>query len=316
MTGPAAEGVRVDWAWLPGAVRTAVQEACGAPVTAAVTQPGGFSPGVAARLACADGRRFFVKAVSAEANPDSPKMHRREGRVLAALGPLAEAGRVPVPRLHAVIEQPPWIALLLDDVDGVHPELPWQPGQLAQVLAGFDRLAAALTPPPVEFTAVGLRLSRMLHGWRDLAAAGGADGLDAWSARRLDRLAALEATWPEHAAGATLLHGDLRADNLLLTGDGVVFVDWPHASTGAAFMDLVFMAPSVTMQGGPDLAGLLAGSAVGREASQDAVAAVLCALAGYFTSIALRPPPPGLPTVRSFQAAQGQITRDWLAALI
>jgi aminoglycoside phosphotransferase (APT) family kinase protein len=271
---------------------------------------------VAARLSCADGRRFFVKAVSAGANPDSPKMHRRESRVLAALRPLAEAGQIPVPRLHAVIEQPPWIALLLDDVDGVHPELPWQPGQLAQVLAGIDRLAAALTPPPVEFTAVGLRLSRMLHGWRDLAAAGGADGLDPWSAKHLAGLAELEATWPEHSAGRTLLHGDLRADNLLLTGDGVVVVDWPHASTGAAFVDLVMMAPSVAMQGGPGLAGLLAGTEAGREASQDGVTAVLCALAGYLTSSALKPPPPGLPTLRGFQAAQGQIARGWLAGLI
>jgi aminoglycoside phosphotransferase (APT) family kinase protein len=316
MTGPAAEGVRVDWAGLPAAVRAAVEQACGSPVARAVTQPGGFSPGAAARLSCADGRRFFVKAVSAEANPDTPKMHRRESRVLAALAPLAEAGQIPVPRLHAVIEQPPWIALLLDDVDGVHPELPWQPEQLAQVLAGVDRLAAVLTPPPAEFTAVGLRLGRMLHGWRDLAAAGGAEGLDPWSARHLAGLAALEATWPVHSAGRTLLHGDLRAANLLLTGDGVVFVDWPHASTGAAFVDLVLMAPSVAMQGGPDLAGLLAGSQAGREASQNAVTAVLCALAGYFTSIALKPPPPGIPTVRDFQAAQGRIARDWLAGLI
>lgn len=316
MTGPAAEGVRVAWAGLPAVVRDAVEQACGSPVTGAVTQPGGFSPGVAARLSCADGRRFFVKAVSAEANPDSPKMHRRESRVLAALGPLAGSGQVPVPRLHAVIEEPPWIALLMDDVDGVHPELPWQPGQLAQVLAGIDRLAAALTPPPAEFTAVGLRLGRMLHGWRDLAAAGGADGLDEWSAKHLAELAAIEAAWPGHSVGRTLLHGDLRADNLLLTGNGVVFVDWPHASTGAAFVDLVFLAPSVAMQGGPGLAGLLAGTAAGREASQEAVTAVLCALAGYFTSVALKPPPPGLPTLRGFQAAQGRITRGWLAELI
>ena len=88
MTGPAAEGVRVDWAGLPAAVRAAVEQACGSPVARAVTQPGGFSPGAAARLSCADGRRFFVKAVSAEANPDAVKMHRRESRVLAALGPI------------------------------------------------------------------------------------------------------------------------------------------------------------------------------------------------------------------------------------
>ena len=30
-----------------------------------------------------------------------------------------------------------------------------------------------------------------------------------------------------------------------------MFVDWPHACIGAAFVDIVFLAPSVTMQGGP-----------------------------------------------------------------
>jgi len=34
---------------------------------------------------------------------------------------------------------------------------------------------------------------------------------------------------------------------------------------------------------------------------------------GDFTSQALLPPPPGLPTVRAFQAAQGQVARSWLA---
>jgi len=33
-----------------------------------------------------------------------------------------------------------------------------------------------------------------------------------------------------------------------------------------------------------------------------------------FTRQALLPPPPGLPTVRAFQAAQGQVARAWLAA--
>jgi len=30
----------------------------------------------------------------------------------------------------------------------------------------------------------------------------------------------------------------------------------------------------------------------------------------------LRPPPPGLATVRAFQAAQGEVTRRWLAQLL
>jgi hypothetical protein len=56
----------------------------------------------------------------------------------------------------------------------------------------------------------------------------------AWAWAHLDRLAELEARWSQAAAGATLLHGDLRADNLLLTPSRVVLVDWPHACVGAA----------------------------------------------------------------------------------
>jgi hypothetical protein len=93
-------------------------------------------------------------------------------------------------------------------------------------------------------------------------------------------------------------------------------VDWPHACRGAAFVDLVAFAPSVAMQGGPEPAGLLARSHAGRNVSRESLAAVVCAVAGYFTERSLQPPPPGLPTVRQFQAAQGEVTRRWLATLL
>jgi len=126
----------------------------------------------------------------------------------------------------------------------------------------------------------------------------------------------LEATWSAHAAGPTLLHADIRADNLLLTDDGVVVVDWPHACLGAVFVEVVLLAPSVAMQGGPEPAELLARSRAGRSASCADLTATMCALAGYFTERSLRPPPPGLPTVRAFQAAQGEVACRWLAQLL
>jgi hypothetical protein len=96
----------------------------------------------------------------------------------------------------------------------------------------------------------------------------------------------------------------------------VVLVDWPHACRGAAFADVVFFAPSVAMQGGPEPAELLARSRAGRGATRVAVAAVVCALAGFFTERSLRPPPPGLPTLRRFQAAQAEVACRWLATLL
>src|SRR5207302_1827120 len=66
----------------------------GGPVVEATTQPAGFSPGAAARVRTADGRRVFVKAVGPELNPDSPDIYRQEARIVGSL-----PATVPVPRL-------------------------------------------------------------------------------------------------------------------------------------------------------------------------------------------------------------------------
>jgi aminoglycoside phosphotransferase (APT) family kinase protein len=316
VSAPPAEGARIAWQDVPQPVRAAIGQVCGAPVIEARDQPGGFSPGMAARVRCADGTAWFAKAASGEVNPNAPRLHRQEASVLAGLDPLIAAGRLPAPRLRGTAESGPWFALVADDMAGRQPALPWHDGELGAVLAALDQVAAALTPAPVTVPAIFEYLGTDFTGWRALSRTPGDDRIDPWSRARLPELAALEATWPAHAAGETLLHADIRADNLLLTRDGVMVVDWPHACRGAAFADLVLFAPSVAMQGGPEPAALLARSRAGRAATRDALAAVVCALAGYFTERSLRPAPPGLPTVRRFQAAQGEVARRWLATLL
>jgi hypothetical protein len=315
MTRPPAAGVRVAWDAVPGPVRSAVEQVCGSAVVAATTQPGGFSPGVAVRVVCADGSRHFIKAVSAEANRRSVQIHRQERDVLTALDPVIAAARLPVARLRGSVDIDPWVALVLDDVDGRHPAEPWNSGELGRVTAALDRLAGALTPSPIELPAIGEKYARAFTGWRRLAQSP-PDGLDSWSRGHLADLAVLEETWEGQAAGDTLLHTDVRADNILFTGDDVVIVDWPHACRGAAFVDLVFFAPSAAMQGGPEPADLLALSAAGRGADPQRLAAMVCALGGYFTYQSLQPAPAGLPTLRAFQAAQGEVARRWLARLL
>lgn len=315
MSAPAAEGKRVDWESLPASVKASIEQVTGSPVVQARTQPGGFSPGVAARLRCADGTRWFVKAVSAEANPDTPGIHRREAGNLAALDPVAVAHSLPIARLHGVVEEDPWIALILDDIDGRNPSMPWIPDELARVLETVDLLGEILTPAPITAPGVAEVFADDFTGWRTLAQEPD-DRLDRWSLDHRGELAELEATWGTHVGGDTLLHTDLRADNVLLTGDRVVVVDWPYACSGAAFVDVVFLAPSVAMQGGPLPGDLVAMTRVGRAVDKRALTATVCALAGYFTYRSLTPPPEGIPTVREFQAAQGRITRRWLADLL
>jgi aminoglycoside phosphotransferase len=302
------DGMRLGWRETPARVRAAIQWWLGAEVVDARTQPGGFSPGLAARLRLADGRRVFVKAIGAERAPMGPASYRAEARVTAALPP-----SVPAPRLLWSYDDGDWVALVLEDVDGHPPAQPWHPQELDRVLAALAALAVELTPTPVDAPAVTDKWAWNCTGWRRLAAARDRRlaELAPWAWAHLDRLAELEAGWPQAAAGTTLLHGDLRADNLLLTPDRVVLVDWPHACVGAAWIDLLFMLPSVAMQG-LDPQPIFARHPVGSRVDADAVTAVLAAIAGFFVSASLEPTPPGLPTLRGFQLAQGRAALAWL----
>jgi aminoglycoside phosphotransferase (APT) family kinase protein len=313
MTGPpSAEGVRLEWAALPERVRSAIEGRLGSPVVEATTQPGGFSPGVAARLLTRDGRRAFVKAVSPEGNPLSPTFHRREARIVAALPESA-----PVPRLLWSYDEGDdgWVALVYQDVEGRHPALPWRPHELDRVLETLDLLATTLTPSPLPAeiaSTVGDWIKAHGNGWQRFLARP-SPGRDDWSIRHADALAELEARAVEAAQGDTLVHFDIRADNMVMTSERLFVVDWPHARLGQPWVDLVFFAPSVAMQGGPSPEELLARHPAARAADPDAVTAVVAAIAGYFTWQGTRPPPPGLPTLRGFQAAQGDVARRWLA---
>jgi aminoglycoside phosphotransferase (APT) family kinase protein len=303
---PPAEGARLPWEGLPATVRDAVERQLGSSVARAVTQPGGFSPGVAARLELEDGKRVFVKAVGPEPNPDSPEFHRREAHVAAALPPEA-----PAPRFLFGHDEDGWVALVFEHVDGREPALPWREDELARVLAAVTDLAEALTPPPLEAEPAAEALAELLRGWRILAAEGAA-GIDPWAAERLDELSALEERWAEAAVGSTLLHGDVRADNILLTQDRVVFVDWPHVCVGPAWLDLLLFLPSVAMQGGPRAWEMFEAHPLGRDAPSERVLPLVAALAGFFVQRSTLPPPPGLPTLREFQRAQGVETLAWL----
>src|SRR5437773_7428408 len=122
--------------------------------------------------------------------------------------------------------------------------MPWRRRDLNAVLHAIAQLNEILTPAPLDATPVSDYLRQDFSAWRALASPSVLPPasllLDEWSRRNLDRLARLESAWDEVAAGHTLLHTDLRADNVLITERGeVLFVDWPHACIGAAFVDTV-----------------------------------------------------------------------------
>lgn len=178
VTAPPAVGVRHHWADLPDSVRSAVEDILGARVVHAQSQSGGFSPGVAARVRLTDGRRAFVKAVSAEVNPGSPDLHRAEARNTAALPPGA-----PVPRLLGSYDDGTRVALVLQDIEGRQPRIPWTSAELDRVLTAVGELNRTLTPAPIEAPAVADSEAETFSGWRTLLAARDSDGLPGGSTR-------------------------------------------------------------------------------------------------------------------------------------
>lgn len=298
---------RPPYSSLPHEVQAWVAEVLGSPVVTSSSEPGGFSPGVAARVGCSSGRRAFVKAVSAEVNPDTPGLHRREASVTAALPP-----GVGAPALLGSYDDGTWVALVFDEVEGRPPAVPWVPAELDALLGLLDRLAAELTPSPVDVGYLVEDRALSWTGWQDLASSG--VPLSPVEEAHLDELVALERAWPEVARGETLLHNDVRGDNVLITPAGeAVLVDWPWASRGAAFVDVVLFAPTVGLDGGASPEEVVQATAVGRAADPYAVDVAAAAFTGLMQHRHRQPPPPGLPTVREFQARQGQAGLRWLA---
>jgi hypothetical protein len=305
-TGPAA-GVHLPWANVPAPVKAWAAALGRGEPTEVRDLRGGFSPGAAAWLECPRGA-VFVKAVGGELNPESPAFHRREAVVSRSLPPLPT-----FPVLLDVYDDGGWVALAFEAIEGRLPQHPWDRAELDMVTTALEGVHVALTPSPVAPLEPARHLFQNLFGgWAELAAATDTPGLDPWSRAHLSELAALEAHWPDAIDGHTLIHGDVRSDNILIGSAGPVFVDWPHASIGNPVFDLVAWAPSVVLEGGPQPEELLAGHGPSRSADPDVVSVLLAAVSGFFVSHSLRPPPPGLPTLRPFQAAQGEVALAWL----
>lgn len=306
----AVGGGRTEWREIPGEVRSAIEGIIGSPVVEAVNQVGGFSPGLAARCRLADGGRAFVKAVSPEQNPHSCRIHRREIEVASQL-----PAWVPAPRLRGWHDDGTWVGLVFDEVDGRQPTEPWTWADLDVVVPAVVDLGRRADPCPVDgLPTVVDRHAAVFDGWRRLAAGDGpVDQVPPWARDRLDTMAVWEAGWPSAASGTALLHADIRADNVLIGEDGsVTFVDWPWACAGAAFVDLVFMLPSIGLGDGPPVVAVVDHHSLFADVDDDALVAVLAAVAGFFLRASFDPDPPGLPTLRSFQRAQAHVALGWL----
>ena len=302
MTAPRAVGVRLTYDAVPAAVRAWVDEQLGSPVVATAEQVGGMSPGCATRLTCADGTRAFVKAVGAELNPDTPGLFRREVGVLRHLGEHELWAR-----LLASYDDGAWVALLIEDVEGRHPDFA-DPAELESVLTGVERLSEVLQERPVPASLPLVELSQRFRLWADTLDSlpeapaeapvpGWVNGeAPAWAARLRDL-----AEQPD----SHVVHWDIRVDNLLRRPDGrMVFLDWGMAARGPAWADPLLAR--LERVDAPWFDDSLTGSAALAAAGDEVVTAFL---AGFGTHLAVRSVVAvdvNLPTLNDFRLRESQ----------
>ncbi len=299
---PVAAGSRIDWQDVPDGVRGDVEASLGSPVVSARTQHGGFSPGAAVRVVCADGTRAFVKACGSGLNPDSPGLLRAE---IEALDLLPQS--VPHPILLSAYDDGTWVAMVLEDIEGRHPRIPWTGDDLEPVLAALAAVAGTRAPQRLPRFA---DRANALTSW-DLVAAD-PTGLPRSLLDRLPQFLDLQRTAREVTVGDRLVHWDARADNVLLRDDGAVLLDWAWACRGAGWLDTLLLATDLRIQGGPDPDEVLAASPVTRDVPPDHLAAVVACMVGVWSERARRPSPAGLPTIRAWQAHCAAASLGWL----
>lgn len=295
---PGRTARRLDWVHLPPLVRRAVEKRLGSPVVAAESQDAGFTPGLASVLTAADGSRLFLKAASTRAQPAFAQAYKVEARKLRALPP-----GTPAPRLQWVDEVDDWVVLGIEHVEARAPHRPWTPEDLAAASAALVETAARLTPAP------GLGLDTFADEFAGFPAYW--DSLGHIS--HAEEAAALAARYREVTAGDTLVHTDVRDDNLLVRPDGSVLVcDWNWPVVGAAWIDslLLLIGPRGD---GLDVDAHIAAHPLLADVPAEAIDIVLALVTGYFLKSAAEPVPSSSPWLREGQLWQGEVCWQWLA---
>ncbi len=293
---------RLQWSHLPPVVRSLVAERCGSAVVDAQSQDSGFTPGFASVLTCEDGTQHFVKAASVKAQKLFAHSYREEARKLAEL-----PADVPAPPLLWVHDDDEWVVLGFEYVDGRAPRRPWRRDDLDAALAMLARSAEVLTPPPAE-----LALDRFSEefgafpGFWDRVRASYPE------LEHADEAAALAARFAEVSDGDTLVHTDVRDDNILITPAGeAVLCDWNWPVVGAAWLDTAILM--IGPRGdGLDVDAVLAEAELTREVPAEHIDIAIALVTGYFLHQADEPVPPSSPHLRAAQRWQGEVCWDWL----
>lgn len=304
---------RLPWDRLPAAVRDAIAASLGGAVSLVEPAGGGFTPGFAAVLGNGHGDRIFAKAAAATDSFIYPS-YLRESQVV----PLMHPG-MPMPALRSAerltVEGTDWQVLVYEAVPGRMPGQPWTEADVAAVESACVTSAALLADFPRAEGGTSVAEDMALIPSRFAPVADGGEppwflpGLSAEEARGFQ--AALELC-PEALAGDAVIHGDLRADNILISGGQALFCDWNFLGTGAAWIDWAGVLPYVRPDG-IDADAWLRRSVLTRDVPDAYIDALLAALLNYMIHWGSQPDVEASPVLRIHGRYTARLVYDWLA---
>jgi len=252
---------------------------------------GGFTAASRGLVTLPDGRNAFAKGAT---NDLTEAWLRTEHNVYTHLN-----GSF-MPQLLGWDESGERPRLLLEDLSGARWPPPWRLGDEALIMAALDELHAAPAPPglPNAEDEIGDSWSDVVIDPKPFLSLGlvSAAWLDA-------NLAALQdASRRAWLAGSSVVHLDIRSDNLCVREERALIVDWNWTALGNPAIDAQFWLPSLVLEGG----------APPVELEPEYAARIL----GFFAARAGLPTIPDAPRVRAVQLAQLEVVLPWACRLL
>ncbi len=141
--------------------------------------------------------------------------------------------------------------LVLEDLSKGHWPPPWTSGQIQKVFDTLKKLAEIKIEG--DFDSLS-NFKKELTGWQKISQdPKGFLGLGLVSPEWLEKTlpTLIKAESEIKLEGDSLVHTDIRSDNICFVGDKTIFIDWNWTVKGNPMFDVVAWLPSLYAEGGP-----------------------------------------------------------------
>jgi thiamine kinase-like enzyme len=290
---------------------------------------GGMAQGVRIKVVLDNGRCLFVKMMDTRLVPRAVELMEREWMVNQAIQDQNLA-----PRLHHLAREGSRIALFFDWVDVA--DRPLNMTQIRKIFEQLERFQQKCT----RFCGSETRQNKDLeHFSVSNKTENALDSVHRIMPKTLQRFDAIEPTlfshdayqkacalldcsglskpmWEQHihtlTEAQTLLHADLRLDNLLFSDEKLYIIDWAWGCLGHPVFDRLTLLNDIMISDACDITRQQAREIAFENIDPELGQTALMQLAGAYHLYALQPDLPEVPGLREFQARQAKGFLEWL----